>query len=433
MITDKLFAFIYNDIEQYPTLGDVAKTLEIALQTAKNRAAIIRNGYRADPTKYPVLISRAVEAAAPMSEDTERFMDWDADTCIKELQRIAELDPDRVVSRNYFRVNSQISESVWSRHFGTFEEFKRQAGIKLTRQQHNLERQIAKHVSVDHYRALSQERLAYADKYERPSDGRFKTLLVASDIHDKEVDPFWLATFLDTATRLQPDVITLNGDVWDAPEFGKYTVDPRDWDVVGRIKFIHERLLEPLRESCPDAQIDWISGNHEDRLCRHLADATPALRAMLSDLHGFTLAKLLGLDRFEINYVAKSDLAAYRQSDVRGEIAKNYKVYWRSYVTNHFAEGMRLGMPGTNGHSHKFKVTPCYSEIFGSYSWIQTGCGHVLDASYTNGEMWDMGFLIAHVDTHKNLVNQEYIPVTDFSVVGGKYYFRDQLGQSVVI
>jgi hypothetical protein len=64
--------------------------------------------------------------------------------------------------------------------------------------------------------------------------------------------------------------------------------------------------------------------------------------------------------------------------------------------------------------------------MFGSYSWVQTGCGHMRDASYTNGEMWDMGFLIVHVDTQNALVNQEYVPVSDFAVVGGKYYFRHQ-------
>ncbi|MCY1559947.1 hypothetical protein D9M68_970330 [compost metagenome] len=46
------------------------------------------------------------------------------------------------------------------------------------------------------------------------------------------------------------------------------------------------------------------------------------------------------------------------------------------------------------------------------------------DASYCDAEKWDMGFLLAHVDTEKKLVNQEYIPVTDFAVVGGKFYYR---------
>jgi hypothetical protein len=187
---------------------------------------------------------------------------------------------------------------------------------------------------------------------------------------------------------------------------------------------VHQHILEPLREACPDAQIDWISGNHEDRMVKHLADATPAMKVLLSDLHGFTVAKLLGLEEYEVNFIAKSDLAAYTATNAKKEVAKNYKVYFDCYVTNHFPEGINLGLPGTNGHCHKFKVTPCFNETFGSYSWIQTGCGHIKDASYCNAEKWDMGFLMAHVDTHTRGVNQEYVPITDFAVVGGKFYRR---------
>lgn len=426
MIDNDRFVQVYNDSVTFPTLGDVARELTLATKTVKNRAAIARRNHRLDPKVFPKLVSRAVEAEEPLSEDSTKFKDWDAEACLAELRRVAEIDPDKVISRNYFRVHSQISESVWSRFYGTFEEFKRQAGIKLTRQQHQLERQIAKHASVDHYRALSEERATYAESYLRPHGGRFQTMLVASDLHDINVDRFWLKVFLDSARRIQPDIIVLNGDVWDAPEFGKYAVDPREWDVVGRIRFIHEQILAPLREACPHAQIDWIEGNHCNRIIKHLADASPALRVILSDLHGFTVGSLLGLDSFEVNYIAKADLAAYRLTDIKVEIARNYKVYFNAYVTNHFPEGMRLGMPGTNGHHHKFKATPCYNEMFGAYSWIQTGCGHMRDASYTNGEMWDMGFLIVHVDTQTSSVNQEYVPVSDFAVVGGKYFFRNQ-------
>ena len=264
----------------------------------------------------------------PMSEDQSRFKDWSAEDCIAEIRRIAEIDEDKVVTRNYFRVHSNISESTWNRHFGTFAEFKRQAGITLTRQQHQLEREIAKHASVDHYRAMLVERADYANKYIRENSDRFKTILVASDLHDVEIDPFFLRVFLDTCERIHPDVIVLNGDVFDLPEFGRYTVDPREWDVVNRIRFVHDNILKPLRERCPDTQIDLIEGNHEVRLIRHLADSTPALRAVLSDLHGFTIGKLLGLEEFQINYIASADLSAWTKRDLNKEIEKNYKVYW---------------------------------------------------------------------------------------------------------
>tara|TARA_B100002049_G_scaffold236750_1_gene224413 strand:+ start:999 stop:2339 length:1341 start_codon:yes stop_codon:yes gene_type:complete len=418
------FVATFNNVDEFPTLADVAIETGLSLQTVRNRATIYRREAALDDS-LPQVINRAEKRAVPMSEDQAKFMeDWGPEECCAELRRVAEIDPDHVVSRNYFRVHSDISESTWSRYFGTFLEFKRQAGIMLSRPQHALERHIAKHASVDHYRAIGNERLDYADKYERESGGKYKTILVGSDIHDEEVDRFWLRVFIDTARRVQPDVICLNGDLFDLPEFGKYGVDPREWDVVGRIRFAHDHVLRPLREACPNAQIDLIEGNHELRLLKHMADATPALRAVLSDLHDFTISKLLGLDEFEVNYIAKGDLGAFTKADQQRELAKNYKVYWRCLLAHHFPSARNMGLPGWCGHHHKHIVWPEFSPVYGAYEFHQLGSGHKRSASYAEGEKWGMGFAIANCNIETLATNFDYVPVTDFAVAGGKWYHR---------
>lgn len=345
--------------------------------------------------------------------------------CLDDIYSIAVENPEMVISRNYYRVNGKYAESVWNGYFGTFEEFKRQAGIILNRQQHQLEKHIAKHASVDHYRKMSIERMDYAGKYVRQNANRFKTIITASDLHDKEIDLFFLRVFIDTCARVQPDVISLVGDIFDLPEFGKYGVDPREWDVVGRIKFVHENILAPLRLVCPETQIDLIEGNHEARLLRHLADATPALRAVLSDLHGFTVSQLLGLDKFQINYVAKADLAAYSKADVTREIGKNYKIYWDSFMVHHFPHAKNMGLPGVNGHHHKHEVWSLFNPVYGAYEWHQMGSGHKRDASYCAGERWHNGFAVVNIDTATRATNFDYVPITDFAVSGGKFYYRE--------
>jgi len=419
------FIATYNDTENYPTVSDVAEALGISIKTIRNKAGFLRNLAKTDPTA-PKLIVRAVHSEVPMSEDTSKFMEaWGPDECIDELQRIAKLDVEQIVSRNYFRNCSKISESTWNRYFGTFEEFKRQAGIKLSRQQHAHERNIAKHASVDHYRLINVERQDWGDKYIRDNGNRFKTIITASDLHDTEVDPFYLRVLIDTAKRVQPDVICLVGDVFDLAEFGKYSVDPREWDVIGKIKFAHENIFKPLREACPNAQFDFIEGNHEARLLRQLADATPALRAVLSDLHGFTVGKLLGLDDFEINYIAKADLATWTKREFDKELANNYKVYWDSLICHHFPHARNMGLPGVNGHHHKHEVWSGFSPVYGPYEWHQLGAGHKRSASYCEGERWHNGFAIINVDTATKTSNFDYVPVTDFAVSGGKWYHRE--------
>jgi len=352
-------------------------------------------------------------------------VNFTADECIEELNRFSEEYPDKRITRNFFRGNSNVPEKAWTEHFGTWVEFKKQAGMSPTRQQSAIANQAAKHASVDHYREFGNERLDWGEKFVRENNRRFKTILSASDLHDIECDPFWLSVFIDTAKRVQPDIIVLDGDVFDLPEFGRYFVDPRTWDVTGRIKFVHDNILKPLREACPEAQIDMIEGNHEYRLLRHLADATPALQSLLADLHGFTVSKLLGLDEFEINYIAKADLAAYNKGDIKKEIGKNYRVYYDCFIAHHFPEGRNLGLPGVSGHHHKQVMWALHNETYGSYNWLQMAAGHHRDAEYCNGEIWQLGFALNHIDTHEKLVNIEPVIITDFACVGGKYYHRE--------
>lgn len=418
------FVAVYNDVENYPAIADVATELGITIKTVRNKAGALRSQAKIDPDT-PTLIKRSLTGDNPLSENPTMFRgDFTAEDCINELRRIAEIDPDQVVTRNYFRCHSTISESTWNRFFGTFEEFKRQAGLKLSRQQHAHERAIAKHASVDHYRALI-ERQDYADKYRRESKSRFKTIIACSDLHDKEVDPFFLRVLIDTIGRVQPDDIALVGDIMDMAEFGKYGVDPREWDVVGRIKFTHDNILHPMREAAPAANIDYIEGNHEARLIKHMADATPALRAVLSDLHGFTVGKLLGLDAFQINYIAKADLSAFTKRDFERELANNYKVYYDTVLCHHFPHARNMGLPGVNGHHHRHQVWSAFSPIFGPYEWHQLGAGHKRSASYCEGEYWHNGFCIINVDTHTKATAFDYVPVTDFAVSGGKWYYRE--------
>lgn len=370
------------------------------------------------------------ETKVPLSETLiKKETEGTAEQCIEDIRAVAVANPERSISRNFYRVHGKYAESVWNAYFGTFTEFKRQAGVQLTRQQHAHERSIAKHASVDHYRKLGADRANWGEKYVRENPARFKTILVASDLHDIEIDRFFLRVLIDTAKRAQPDVIVLNGDIFDLPEFGKYTIDPREWNVVDRIRFAHDNILRPLREACPNTQIDFIEGNHEARMLRHLADETPALRAVLSDLHGFTISKLLGLDEFQINYIAKADLAAWNKRDFEKELANNYKVYWDTVVCHHFPHARNMGLPGVNGHHHRHFVWSAFSPIYGPYEWHQLGCGHKRSASYCEGENWHMGFALINVDTKTRSTTFDYVAVTDFAVSGGKWYYREESEQ----
>lgn len=62
------------------------------------------------------------------------------------------------LSRNYFRNNSKLAESAWSKHFGTFEEFKRAANVIPSRHARGMETAIARHASVDAMRLMNEQK-----------------------------------------------------------------------------------------------------------------------------------------------------------------------------------------------------------------------------------------------------------------------------------
>ncbi len=362
----------------------------------------------------------------PFSQDETKITDATKDECIEELWRLVKENPDSIISRNYFRVNSSLAESSWNRFFGTWHEFKRQAGIVLTRHAHRLEMDIAKHASVDIQRDMNREKGQWEGAYRKPSGKRFQSVLVISDLHDVNCDEFVRRVFLETANRLQPEKIVLNGDCFDCPEFSRFTQDPREFQLIERIKWVHA-FLSDIREICPDTEIIFIEGNHEARLLKHMAEATQGLKVILSDLHGFTVPKLLGLDRFEVNFIARADLTAWTERDIRQQLRKNYVVLWDSVLFGHFPEQRQMGYPGANGHCHKHIVWAAYNPSFGPFEWHQTGCGHVREASYMAGEGWSNGFLIGHVDTANKRTQFEYVDLSHpHAFVGGKWYERSE-------
>lgn len=381
--------------------------------------------------KKPAAASEAPRPAGmgangvPLSEDQRKFRrDWTPADCVAELRRIAEIDTSKVISRNYFRVHSPISESTWNRYFGTFEEFKRQAGIILRRHAHRLEKSIAKHASVDRLRDMNKHRREYAGKYLRPAGGRWQTALVVSDLHDKECDPFARRVVVDTARRVLPEKIVIAGDLFDLPEFSKHTQDPRSFDILARIAWAHAFLAD-LRAASPDSEIVLIEGNHEFRLLRHMAEETPALMTILADLHGFTVPRLLGLDAYGVNYIARADMTAWNERDIATQLRKNYLIAWDSVLFGHYPNMREMGMPGASGHHHKHLVWTQYSPVHGAYEWHQIGAGHQREASYAPGEKWATGFLLAHVDTLTRRTQFEYLDLSHpAAMVGGKWYQR---------
>lgn len=353
--------------------------------------------------------------------------------CIDDLRGLQKEFWGKDISRNFYRSNGSYSDATWGQYFGNFLEFKRQAKLQLTRQQHKLERDIAKHASIDHYREyFNTNVIPYYNKYKKPDRPfHIKTILAMSDLHDKECCEFSLSVFIETCRIKQPDVIVLNGDIYDLLEFGKYNIDPRHYDIVGRFNFVKERVYAPLRKVCPDAQIDLIAGNHEMRLLKLMADATPNIRILLSDVMDIGFAEIFGLDEFQINWASKFDLGAYSNSDIKKEVKKNYVIYYNSFAFTHIPDQRVKSMSGSNGHHHCGKIDS-YSYVddmtclIKQHTWSQTPGMHVPDAEYLgNTSGWNTGFLEVVINFKKHEVIQKiHFTHDEWTIIDGVIYER---------
>lgn len=366
--------------------------------------------------------------ASLLSEEPKKFdPKASMQDCIEDLRRVQEDHPDLYITRKAYRKYGQYSDSTWDSKFGTFEEFRKQSRLELTRGQHKLERDIARHASMDILRGFSEtEILPWCGKYERGNEpGRWKTIIVASDFHDTDTDPFALSVFLDTVSRVQPDRVVLAGDVYDQYEFSRFDKDPRKFDIAGRLKFVRDNIFAPLREAS-DAQIDFLAGNHELHLMRHMSERSPEMKAILSDFMGITFADMLGLTKFEINLVCKSDLTAFKAADLREEITKNFKSYWGVFTAHHYPDPkFHFGTNWSGSHTHKPALVTSSNIPLGGIWGATVGCMSKVDNSYTDVNYNQNGFLIVHIDTQKRTAIPELVVFSDSGcIVGGKRYAR---------
>jgi predicted phosphodiesterase len=81
---------------------------------------------------------------------------------------------------------------------------------------------------------------------------------------------------LHVVRQEKPDVVALNGDNADFPEFGKYRLTPAfAMTTQATIDYL-TTLCARIRDAAPHARIVWLEGNHEVRLSNYILDNAQA-------------------------------------------------------------------------------------------------------------------------------------------------------------
>jgi len=322
-----------------------------------------------------------------------------------------------------------MPDKDWVGVFGSFSQYKLAAGLGETKLEKDYYKQIAKNSAATNPTLLNFNTTlnSYCEKYVRKDNPRFKTVMVISDVHASMADTFTINVFLDATTRVKPTHIVIAGDLWDFPHFSSYSHDPRKHSAVDEMLWVHE-FLTKLRALNPTAQITITQGNHDLRIFKHIVEQSPYVADVLDRFSNITPSKLLKLDELQINYVARTNLAVYKETEIKKEVAKNFIIIGDTMLVGHYPSIKKHGLVSYFGHHHSYKLTPDYNYVHGSFNHTQLGCSCAIDASYTDDfDKWTQGFAIVTVDSEKKRTIDEYVNTThDIAICGGKYHYRNE-------
>ena len=363
---------------------------------------------------------------------------------IADLLRIAEAEWNRypgTCSRARYRNHGWFPEAVIYDFFGNHAEFQRAAGL-LDRRSSSLFRDRRARLKTEERIAdyVKATVLPWAGAFERTHTDEFR-MVIGSDFHGEGCDPFALAVFLDSCRRIQPEVVVLNGDVVDFAEVGRWSKNPRRLlDLQREIDWTRIHILQATREAAPDAQIDFVIGNHEYRLIRYLADTAPEL----ATLRCLDFAELFGLKDLRINLVMNDSALAPTEADRKRSTRQSWKVYGGCFVVTHGTKAgkfpaekelSRFGLSGCSGHVHRpqYQSTPTLTNPWADWlvtgmmakNAVEDGKGH--GANFKVGpSSWSVGFALVSVFPAEGVaIPRPVLFKNGIAEVAGKVYRHD--------
>lgn len=186
---------------------------------------------------------------------------------------------------------------------------------------------------------------------------------------------------------IKPDRVILGGDINDFFQLSRFnTALERIDDLQGEIDSAN-LFRAAVRKACPDAVIDELEGNHDNRIrsyVGHNARALVSLRALDPGvLFGY---KDLGIRAHPgAGFRLRRNLLCKHGTLVRGDAGASAK-----------AEQAQSGLSGVSGHTHRLGVFR--KEGYEKREWWEAGCFCRLDPDYIVGPPnWTQGCVVLEV------------------------------------
>ena len=207
------------------------------------------------------------------------------------------------------------------------------------------------------------------------------TVVIASDVHIPFQDDKAVRAFCSYCEEKKPEYIILNGDILDFFRLSRFTKG-EGRNPMEEINLCR-KLLETLRELCPQSKIYYIIGNHENRLEKYILNNAPEIACVVEDI--FTI---LGTSEFNIE-----GCASLRVNKTL--LFKHGTFVGAKSGLSAIKELEKAYMSGCSGHTHrlcKFITRKSGKKFF----WIEIGCLCTMNPDYLINPDWQQGF--AHIE-----------------------------------
>ena len=205
-------------------------------------------------------------------------------------------------------------------------------------------------------------------------------VIVGSDAH---IWPGPLTTaqraFIRAAKLLKPDVVILNGDLFDGARVSRFPAGM--WSQEARPNVRQElEACQSFMDQLKGPNRYWLFGNHDARFEARLASLTPEYEGV----PGFALKDHFQEWRFGMSLWVNDDVVI--------------KHRWHNGVHAVYNNTMKGGKSIVTGHLHSLKVTP-WTDYNGTRYGVDTGTlsdpdGAQFDYAEDNSRNWRAGFAV---------------------------------------
>lgn len=236
-----------------------------------------------------------------------------------------------------------------------------------------------------------------------------QTRLVLSDVHIPFDDPELIQVWLDMASSLQPDGIDIIGDLIDCYTISRFDKNPRRKHNLQDEITSACVLLGAIRNVCPNADIRYSEGNHENRLERMLWSTAKHL----APLHCLSIPKLMGLKELNIRYFDPK--APYKIGNLyylHGDVGRKQNFSKSAGGRNADAIARAIGGSVICGHSHQMGYS-AFRSWERNLEGYEVGCMCRFDLEYVIGvPPWQQGWTIVDF-TKSGLYRVEFVRVVE--------------------